>query len=254
MTGPGGRDESLTHLEADGDGAAPPASVTAAAVGANLAALRRRIAGAGADPDAVTVVAVTKGFPAAAVEAAREVGLGDVGENYAQELLAKQRAAGSGIRWHFLGPVQRNKVAALAAHVSCWHTIDRVSVGQALAVRRPGARVFVQVNSTGEATKHGCRPEEAGGVVDELRRLGLDVAGLMTIGPAGEPEAARPAFRLVADLGRRMGLHELSMGMTGDVEVAVQEGATVVRIGRGLFGPRDQKAPLAAIGSLNGGN
>jgi hypothetical protein len=202
----------------------------------------------------VTVVAVTKGFPAAAVEAARAVGLDNVGENYAQELLAKAGAVGSDVRWHFLGPVQRNKIAGLAPHVSCWHTIDRASVGRALAARRPGARVFVQVNSTGEATKHGCRPEETGDLVDELRGQDLDVAGLMTIGPEGEPEAARPAFRLLADLGRRLGLRELSMGMTRDVEVAVQEGATVVRIGRGLFGPRQRKAPLAAIGSLNGGN
>jgi pyridoxal phosphate enzyme (YggS family) len=229
----------------------------ASSVARQLAVARARIAAAGGDLAAVTIVAVTKGFGVAAVRAARTAGLCDVGDNYAQELLDKFEAlgdehpesAGGGLRWHFLGPVQRNKVAALAAPVDCWQTVDRLAAGEAIARRRPGARILVQVNASGEATKHGCRPDGAGELVAQLRRLPLQVSGLMTIGPAGPPEGARPIFRQVAALGRKLGLTELSMGMTNDLEVAIQEGATMVRIGRGLFGPRGRTASPATVGS-----
>jgi pyridoxal phosphate enzyme (YggS family) len=230
-------------------GLAGPSGPTEATVNANLATVRQRIAAAGGDPALITVVAVTKGFGVAAINAAVAAGIADLGENFAQELLAKVDAAGPAVRWHFLGPVQRNKVAGLSRHVECWHTLDRASVGEAIARRQPGARVFVQVNATGEATKHGCRPNEAADLVGELRRLALDVAGLMAIGPTGAPELARPVFRLVADLARQLGLAELSMGMTDDLEVAIAEGATVVRIGRGLFGRRDRNFSPATVGS-----
>jgi PLP dependent protein len=233
---------------------APLSAITPEAIDANLATIRRRIEAGGGDAERITVVAVTKGFGVEVAQAAFEAGICDLGENYAQELLAKAEGVPGAPRWHFLGPVQRNKVAALASLVSCWHSLDRPILGEALARRQPGARVFVQVNATGEASKHGCRPDEVGELVTSLRHLGLDVAGLMTIGPAGPAELARPAFRSVAELGRRLELAELSMGMTDDLEVAVQEGATVVRIGRGLFGPRDRKATPATVGSLNGGN
>jgi pyridoxal phosphate enzyme (YggS family) len=226
------------------------AKAVAPSVATSLAAVRARIKAAGGNPARITVVAVTKGFGPEAVRAAIDAGITDLGDNYAQELLSKVRAAvGTPVRWHFLGPVQRNKVAALAAHVDCWHSVDRVAVGEAIARRQPDARVLVQVNATGESTKHGCRPEEVADLVAQLRRLPLDVAGLMAIGPTGPAEAARPVFRLVAELGHSLGLAELSMGMTGDLEVAIQEGATMVRIGRGLFGPRDRKTSPATVGS-----
>jgi len=223
---------------------------------ANVALVRGRIEAAGGDPARITLVAVTKGFGPAAVLAAVEAGLYDLGDNYAQELLAKVRTPGLpvSLRWHFLGPVQRNKVAALSSHVDLWHSVDRLAVGQAIARHQPGGRVLVQVNVTGEASKHGCRPDEVGELVSGLRRLDIEVTGLMTIGPAGPPEGARPVFRQVADMARQLGLAELSMGMTDDLEVAIQEGATMVRIGRGLFGPRDRTVAPATIGSLNGGN
>jgi pyridoxal phosphate enzyme (YggS family) len=221
-------------------------------VAARLAAVRGRIEAAGGDLDRVTVVAVTKGFGVATVRAAIDAGLCDLGDNYAQELLGKIGDLGpvrNGVRWHFVGPVQSNKVASLADQVAWWHSVDRPAIGTAIARRRPGAHVLVQVNATGEATKHGCRPEEVADLVGQLRRLPVDVAGLMTIGPAGPPEEARAAFRLVASLGRQLGLRELSMGMTGDLEVAIEEGATMVRIGRGLFGPRDRMKSPATVGS-----
>ncbi len=216
---------------------------------ANMAAVRGRIGAAGGDPDHITIVAVTKGFGLAAVRAAVAAGVTDLGDNYAQDLLGKVAAAGGDVRWHFLGPVQRNKVAALAGSVDCWHSVERVVVGEAIARRRPGARVLVQVNAGGEPTKHGCRPQDTADLVAQLRQLPLDVAGLMAIGPRGAPESARPVFRMVAGLAAELGMAELSMGMTDDLEVAVQEGATMVRIGRGLFGPRDRKTAPASVGS-----
>jgi len=226
--------------------------VAADTFGARLAVVRRRIEAAGGDPARITVVAMTKGFGPDSAQAAMDAGIADLGENYAQELLAKAESVTGGPRWHFLGPVQRNKVAALSPHVSSWHSVDRLAVGEAIAHRQPGARCFVQVNVTGEATKHGCRPDEVADLVAELRRMTLDVAGLMTIAPRGPAESARPVFRLLADMGRRLGVCELSMGMTADLEVAIEEGATVVRIGRALFGRRDRNASQATVGSCDG--
>ncbi len=217
--------------------AARPAPTTAEVV-ARLAEVRRRIAGAGGDASSITVVAVTKGFGIEAVTAATGAGLWDIGENYAQELVAKAAEVPAGPRWHFLGPVQRNKVAGLAPHVALWQALDRPAAGDAIARRAPGSRVLVQVNVSGEAAKAGCSPEDAPGLVDALRRMDLDVAGLMAVGATGTPEESRPGFRKLAALARQLELAELSMGMSGDLEIAVQEGSTMVRIGRSLFGPR----------------
>ncbi len=223
-------------------------------VSANLAHIRRRIEAAGGDPARVAVIAVTKGFGAGAARAAYRAGLIDVGENYAQELLAKAPQVAVPVRWHFLGPVQRNKVAGLAPGVHLWQAVDRVAAGAAIGRHAPGAAVLVQVNVSGESVKHGCRPDETPELVAELQRLPLRVIGLMAVGPTGPPEAARTGFRLLAGLGRQLGLTELSMGMTDDLEVAVSEGATMIRIGRGLFGPRPRIGSPAPIGSLNGGD
>lgn len=210
----------------------------AEAVAARVEGIRRRVAGAGGKPESIRIVAVTKGFGPDAVDAALAAGLGDVGENYAQELLSKAAAAPTGARWHFLGPVQRNKVARLAPVVHAWHAIDRVEAAEAVAAARPGCEVLVQVNVTGERSKRGCRPEDVDDVVARCRRLPVDLSGLMTIGPAGDPEGSRKCFRWLAEQARRLGLRELSMGMSEDFEAAVAEGATTLRLGRVIFGPR----------------
>lgn len=212
-------------------------------VAANLATVRERIASAGGDPAGVRIVAVTKGFGPAAVREALDAGLHDVGESYAQELETKAAelppATATRARWHFIGPVQRNKVKRLAPLVHLWQAVDREAAGREIAHRAgPGTAVLVQLNVSGEASKSGCRPEEAPALVDRLGELGLDVRGLMAIGPQGPPELARPGFRQLAQLSARMGLAERSMGMTDDLEVAVQEGTTMIRVGRGLFGAR----------------
>ena len=221
--------------------------------------LRRRIEATGRDPAGVRIVAVTKGFTADAVHAARRAGLYDIGENYADELLAKVAGDaetgvtgitldtdtgavdgddGPATRWHYLGAVQRRRVRALAPVVSCWQTLSRVAEGTTIASHAPGATVLVEVETTGAPGRNGCVPSEVPALVASLRGEGLDVRGLMTVAPPGEPEQARPAFRLTAQLARDLGLPEVSMGMTDDLDVALSEGSTMVRVGRALFGER----------------
>jgi pyridoxal phosphate enzyme (YggS family) len=207
-------------------------------VATRVASVRARIAAAGGE-DRVRLVAMTKGFDAAAALAALDAGVADLGESYAQELLAKVPAvADERVRWHFTGHVQTNKVRPLAPIVALWQSVDRAVLGDELARRSPGAQVLVQVNVTGSSTQSGCRPAEVGQLVGRLRRSGLAVAGLMAIGPAGAPEGARPSFRQLARLADDLGLAERSMGMSDDLEVAVEEGATIVRVGRAIFGDR----------------
>lgn len=220
----------------------------AATVAANLEGARRRMRdAAGEAADRVRVVAVTKGFGADAVDAARRAGLVDVGENYAPELLGKWV---EGLRWHFLGAVQRNKVKALAPKVDLWQGLDRPAAGAEIARRAPGAAVLVQVNLAGDPHRNGCSFAEAPGLVDTLRGDGLDVRGLMGVAPEGPPDTvARPLFRRLAGLAHELGLAEVSMGMTADLEVAVQEGATMVRLGTALFGPRPPRPGTRRLGS-----
>ena len=209
-------------------------------VRAGLETVRGRIVAAGGDPSRVTIVAVTKGFGVDAVEAARAAGAVHVGENYAQELVAKagDLTAGPGLVWHFIGGLQTNKVRQLTALVDLWESVDRASLGIELAKRAPGARVLAQVNISGEATKGGCAPEEAATLVGRLRDLGLDVLGLMGVAAAGDVDRARAQFGRLAELASALDLTELSMGMSADLEAAVAEGATIVRVGTALFGPR----------------
>lgn len=223
------------------DGAVSAAEVPTPApgeVGARLAQVRRRIEVAGGDPGAVTVVAVTKGFGAPAVEAALAAGIADIGENYAEELLAKAGAvAGGAVRWHYLGAIQRRKVARLAPVVSCWQSVWRAEEGRSILAHGP-VPVFVEVTLHQVGGRPGVAPGQVGALVGELRALGLEVRGLMAVGPPGPPEAARPGFRAVVGLARDLGLAEVSAGMSDDLEVAVSEGATMLRLGRALFGAR----------------
>ncbi|HWC12922.1 MAG TPA: YggS family pyridoxal phosphate-dependent enzyme [Acidimicrobiales bacterium] len=212
-----------------------------AGVAERLAEVRARIAAAGGDAGAITLVAVSKGARPASVAAAREAGLTDFGENYAHELVAKAATAGAGARWHFLGAVQRRKVRDIAPLVHLWQSVDRLAEGEEIARHAPGAGVLVQVEVTGDAGRNGCRWDEVPGLVDDLRALALDVRGLMCIGPRHDP---RPAFRRLSVTARALELSEVSMGMSGDLEAAVQEGATMVRVGNALFGPRPAPARL----------
>lgn len=205
-----------------------------------VADVRRRVAASGGDPERVRIVAVTKGFGPDAVDAARAAGLADVGENYAQELLTKAPGSPPGTNWHFLGPVQRNKVRRLASVVSTWHGIDRPVAAEAVAAASPHAEVMVQVNVVGDPGRPGCPPEGVAELVAHVRTLPLDLSGLMAVGPAEVGEQSRKCFRWLADQATELGLRELSMGMSDDFEMAVAEGATTLRLGRVLFGPRPE--------------
>jgi uncharacterized pyridoxal phosphate-containing UPF0001 family protein len=217
----------------------PPSSVNEE-VAARLAVVQRRIEQAGGDPEQIRVIAVTKGFGPKAVSAAHAVGLLDVGENYAAELQSK--APGPvGTRWHFLGAIQRNKVKSLAPLVDLWQGVTRFSEGARIAQFAPGARVLIQVDTSGGLPgRNGCPPTEVAALAESLGTLDLSLEGLMTVAPPGQSEAA-PAFQSVSRLADSLGLAERSMGMTEDLEAAVAAGSTMVRIGRALFGERPAK-------------
>jgi len=188
----------------------------------------------------VSIVAVTKGFDDAAVDAAVAAGCPTIGENYAQELLTKRAA----VERHrptveFIGRLQTNKVRLVADLVDIWASVDRDSVVDEIAKRAPGARILVQVDTTGDPAKGGCPIDDVAALVTRADGRGLHVEGLMTVGPTGEPpEAARPGFAVVRRLVDEIGLEVCSMGMSGDLGVAVEEGSTEVRLGTALFGPR----------------
>jgi pyridoxal phosphate enzyme (YggS family) len=202
-----------------------------------LARVRARITAAGGD-DTISVLAVTKGFGAEAIEAALAAGLTAIGENYAQELLAKRDAAARA-EVHFIGQLQTNKLRQIAELVDVYESVDRERLAAEIAKRAPGARVLVQVDTSGEPGKGGCPLDGLDRLVDGARGLGLQVAGLMTVGPTeGGAEMARDGFRQVRAAVDRLGLEVCSMGMTDDLEVAVQEGTTQIRVGTALFGQR----------------
>ena len=218
---------------------APPE--VAAAIGERYEALRARIAGAGAHD--VTVIAVTKALGSWAIDASSACGIGDIGENYAQECVAKlaEVTAAPRPRVHFVGRVQRNKVKMLAGCVDVWQTLDRPELAREIGRRAPGADVMIQVNISGEGTKGGCPLAETEQLASTVAETGLNLVGLMGIGPLGPPGSARSSFRALRRMVDSLGLTHCSMGMTDDLEVAVAEGATMVRIGRSLFGERPRR-------------
>jgi pyridoxal phosphate enzyme (YggS family) len=221
---------------------APPPGLAEALPG-RIAAVRARIEAAGGDPDRVTLLAVTKGFGPEVALAAVAAGLVDLGENYAQELVAKApvvaaEAPGAVVRWHAIGRLQRNKVRQLAPIVSLWQTVDRAELAEEIARRAPGARILVQVNVSDEPQKGGCAPADAPALVARAGELGLAVEGLMTVGRTGPPDQARAGFAVLRRLADDLDLSVRSMGMSGDLEAAVAEGSTMVRVGTALFGPR----------------
>ena len=218
---------------------APP--VDACAVADNIAIVRERIARAGGD-GRTRLVAVTKGFGTDAIRAAIAGGADAIGENYAQELERKLASLEGEPMIPLVegnpGQIQRNKVRVVAHGVSLWHSVDRVEIGREIARRSPGASVLVQVNVTRDAGRGGCGLEDVDSLVGALRELSLDVLGLMAVGPVADLVASRDCFSSLATRARSLGLRELSMGMSDDLEPAVECGATYVRIGRSLFGSR----------------
>jgi pyridoxal phosphate enzyme (YggS family) len=213
-------------------------------VARRLAQLRDVLA-AGATRGPVAVCAVTKGFGADAVRLAARLGCDAVGENYAQEAIAKLAEVGSARPpVHFIGRLQSNKVKALAGVVNVWQSVDREALVDEIAKRAPGAEIYVQVNATGEADKGGCDPGDAPRLVHHATQRGLAVLGLMTVGPTNpDPVRSRAAFGGVRRMADDLGLHGCSMGMSDDLRIALEEGSTMVRVGTALFGPRTPNPP-----------
>lgn len=205
-----------------------------------VASLRKRIANAGGVD--VALVGVTKTFGSEAWRFAKVAGCDAIGENYAQEVIAKaaEVALADRLPVHFIGQLQSNKIKQLAGIVDVWQSVDRLSLLTEIAKRSPHtARVFLQVNMTGEEGKGGCLPAEVGELSRVAQDLGIDVLGLMTVGPTNEdPIVTRITFRTLRELANEHGLRQCSMGMTGDLEIAVEEGSTMVRVGSALFGNR----------------
>jgi uncharacterized pyridoxal phosphate-containing UPF0001 family protein len=208
------------------------------AIGEAASEIRRRIAQAGGDPERVTIVAVTKTFGPETARAALAAGLHTLGENYAAELIEKAGALeGEAVSWHYLGAIQTNKVGRLARVTTVFESLAREREAEAIALRKPAAKVMVQVDLTGLPGRNGAGLDEVETIVSRASALGLSVEGLMTVAPV-DPTAARAAFRAVRSLASDLGLAECSMGMTDDLEIAVEEGSTMIRVGRALFGAR----------------
>lgn len=215
--------------------------------------ISRACARAGRSSSEVTLVAVGKTFPSSAVLEAVDAGVADVGENYVQELLAKRSdLSRSDVRWHFIGHLQSNKVKNVAGWIHMIHAVD--STALAIEIDRRAATAgrviecLLEVNTTGEGTKFGVAPGDVTPLVKSLASCdNISLGGLMTIGPfLPDPEGSRPMFRRLRELKGEIGslaqgnvtMRHLSMGMTGDFEVAIDEGATLIRIGTAIFGPR----------------
>lgn len=222
-----------------------------------LAAVRDRIAQAerrfGRTPGSVGLVAVSKTCPAEAIRAMAAAGQRRFGESYLNEALPKIEAlADAGLEWHFIGPIQSNKTRGIAEHFDWVHGVDRLRIAHRLGEQRPAElpplQVCVQINVSGEATKGGVGPEEAPALASAVAQVpGLRLRGLMAIpAPTDNPDLARAAFRQLRRIGEALraeglALDTLSMGMSSDLEAAIAEGATLVRVGSAIFGARPAK-------------
>jgi len=215
--------------------------------------VRGRIAAAaeqaGRSPRAITLVAVSKTVPVDACRAALQAGVTDLGENRAQELREKMDLIGARTRWHFIGHLQTNKVRLVVGAAALIHAVDRIDLATAIARRAARMKltqdVLLQVNVSGEPNKHGVNPDAVAQLAHDVDALeGVKVRGLMTMPPyPNDPEDSRPLYKELATLRNSIAeeipsARDLSMGMTRDFEVAIEEGATYVRIGEAVFGPR----------------
>ncbi|WP_252090070.1 YggS family pyridoxal phosphate-dependent enzyme [Pseudomonas sp. MWU13-3659] len=222
----------------------------------NISAISARIdnaaKAAGRDPASLQLLAVSKTKPASAIREAHGCGLRDFGENYLQEALTKQKELSDlPLIWHFIGPIQSNKTKAIAEHFDWVHSVDRLKIAQRLSEQRPAKlpplNICLQVNVSGEDSKSGCAPAELPALAQAVNALpGLRLRGLMAIPePTDDRTEQEAAFATLRKLQERLdlGLDTLSMGMSHDLEAAISQGATWVRIGTALFGARDYGQP-----------
>ena len=196
----------------------------------------------GRAPEAISLIAVSKGRSVREIEALHRLGHRDFGENRAQELREKVPALPDDVRWHFVGPLQSNKVRTVRPAVTLLHSLDRMSLAKAwMKGAGPAPDAMLQINIGGEEQKSGVMPEDAMSVMAALVRLSLPIIGIMTIPPnTVDPEESRPYFEAMRSLRDRIAVDHprasgLSMGMSNDFEIAIEAGATAVRIGRAIF-------------------
>lgn len=219
---------------------------TAQALGERLNAVRERIARAAErahrDPQTILLLAVTKVFPATVIEEAYALGLREFGENYVQELEGKYGQVHNleGVRFHLIGHLQSNKSGKAAELFDVVQTVDSAKLARRLSDAGRSLEVMLEVKLAPEEAKSGAAPEELPELITAVQALArLRLTGLMTMPPwSDDPEASRPYFRRLRELAERHGLPQLSMGMSGDLEVAIEEGSTCVRVGTALFGKR----------------
>jgi pyridoxal phosphate enzyme (YggS family) len=222
----------------------------------NISTLAERIRSAAQavqrDPASVGLLAVSKTKPANDLRAAYDAGLRDFGENYLQEALGKQAELSDlPLIWHFIGPIQSNKTRAIAEHFAWVHSVDRLKIAQRLSEQRPPElpplNICIQVNVSGEASKSGCSPEDLPALAQAISALpNLKLRGLMAIPePTDDRDEQNASFAAVSTLQAQLGLplDTLSMGMSHDLEAAIAQGATWVRIGTALFGARNYGQP-----------
>ena len=217
-------------------------------IAANLDAVRARIRAAaeraGRDPAGITLVAAVKGVEAPRLKQALDAGLTDCGENIVQDAEARFSELGpnaAAARWHFIGHLQSNKVGAALRLFDILQSVDSERLAEQISRRAEvPVRILLEVNVALETSKYGFRPDEVAGAIATISRLpNLQLEGLMTVAPAvADAERVRPVFRTLRELAHVGGLTVLSMGMTNDFEVAIEEGATLVRVGRAIFGER----------------
>lgn len=225
-------------------------------IGQNVKQVLDRMATAaqkrGRSPESVRLIAVSKGFGPDEVAEAASMGITDFGENRVQEAIPKAAVVTLPVKWHLIGTLQRNKVNAALPLFSYIHSVDRIELVEALSKRlhpgRASPACLLQVNIAGESTKHGVHPDMAVELARQAGAAGLNIQGLMTMAPfTSDPESVRWVFRSLRELACRIEerqfpgvqMVELSMGMSNDFEVAVEEGATLVRVGSAIFGRRE---------------
>ncbi len=213
-------------------------SITPSIVQENLEKVVKRIESVGNSLDELQIVAVTKYQPDEAITSAYEIGIRNFGENYLDGIKRRQKFEElTDIKWHFIGTIQRNKFNSIINESDVIQSIDREQLIAPLMAAKTTPDLFIQVNLVGEEGRGGASWEEASKLVEAIREAGLSPRGLMGVGPVDASES-RPYFRRLAQMARDLELFELSIGMSDDLEVAVEEGATMVRLGSALFGSR----------------
>ena len=193
----------------------------------------------------VKIVAVTKGFGVQAVIAANNAGIDDIGENYAQEMVAKKEMIANenpdaALRWHFIGNLQRNKVKKIFSHVFLWQSVDSLALGEEIVKRCEEPQLLIQVNMTGVSNQGGLPPSEAPQFVERLQEMDINILGLMTIGDHRDREATLKHFQNLKTMANTLDLPECSMGMSNDYDLALEAGATILRLGTAIFGNREE--------------